>query len=60
MPKIKVDQKKCIGCGACASICSNFVMSGGKSKVKKSVVDKITCERKAEEACPVNAIKVEE
>jgi ferredoxin len=60
MPKIKVDKNKCIGCGACVSICSNFVMSGDKSKIKKPVVNKITCEREAAEACPVDAIKIEE
>lgn len=58
MPKVKVDKKKCIGCGNCAAICSNFVMDGDKAKVKKSTVDKITCEKEAAEDCPVGAIKV--
>jgi len=58
MPKIKVDKKKCIGCGNCAAVCDNFVMSGGKAKPKKSTVDKITCEKEAAEGCPVDAISV--
>lgn len=60
MPKIKVDEKKCIGCGNCVAVCNNFFMDGGKAKVKKSVVDKITCEKKAEKECPVGAIKVKD
>jgi len=59
MPKIKVDKKKCIGCGSCASICDNFVMQDGKAKVVKASVVEITCEKQAEKSCPVGAIKVE-
>jgi ferredoxin len=59
MPKIKVDKKSCIGCGVCANICpKSFEIKNGKSHLKKSVVDKITCEKKAEKSCPVRAISI--
>lgn len=59
MAKIIVDEDKCIGCGACASICpSSFEIIDGKSKVKKAEVKKITCEEEAAESCPVAAIKI--
>jgi len=52
---VKVDAKKCIGCGACASICPDgFVMkSDGKSHVKNT---KAKCIDEAADACPVGAI----
>ena len=54
-----VDTKKCIGCGACASICEEvFEMKNGKSQVKKGQEKcKIACVKEAIEACPVEAIK---
>lgn len=57
--KISVDKKKCIGCGSCAMICpKSFVMKDGKSEPVKKEVEKITCEKDAESACPVDAIKI--
>lgn len=59
MAKIVVDQKKCIGCGACVSICPvGFEMKDGKAHAKKAEVKKITCEKEAAESCPVNAITI--
>jgi len=59
MVKIKVDREKCIGCGACVSICpSGFEMFEGKAREKKSEVKKLGCEKEAEESCPVQAIKL--
>jgi len=59
MTKIKVDKEKCIGCGACVSICpASFEMFEGKAREKKTEVKKITCEKEAAESCPVNAISV--
>lgn len=54
-----VDQKKCIGCGACASVCEEvFEMKNGKSHVKKGQEkSKIPCIKEAIESCPVDAIK---
>jgi ferredoxin len=57
--KISVDQKKCIGCGACAATCpGSFKMSGGKAKPVKSSVAELTCEKQAESGCPVDAISI--
>ncbi len=59
MAVVKVDKKLCIGCGACASICSDiFEMKGGKSVVKKAKVEDATCAKDAESSCPVGAISV--
>jgi ferredoxin len=54
----KVDQSKCIGCGACAAICPEvFEMGpGGKSHVKAQ--KNLPCVKDAAEACPVGAITV--
>jgi len=53
---IKIDKKKCIGCGLCASICSEvFEMSpDGKAKVKCQ--KNLTCVKEAISSCPVEAI----
>jgi ferredoxin len=57
--KIVIDEEACIGCGSCAEICpSNFIMKGEKAKVKKDKVEKISCEKDAEAACPVDAISI--
>jgi len=59
---IKVDEKKCIGCGACEAQCpENFHMvdKNGKyvAKVKNSS-SKAPCNKEAADSCPVDAIKV--
>ncbi len=53
---VSVDKDKCIGCGACASTCSEvFKMKDGKAQV---VSDKdVPCVKEAIENCPVDAIK---
>lgn len=50
-----VDKNKCIGCGLCASICSEvFEMKDGKAEVKE---DKdLPCVKEAVSSCPVEAI----
>lgn len=59
MVSVKVDKKLCIGCGACASLCSDvFEMKDGKSVVKKAKVDDSSCVKEAESSCPVGAISV--
>jgi ferredoxin len=55
---VTVDQKTCIGCGACAAVCEDvFEMKDGKSHVKKGKEKSSTpCAKEAVEVCPVNAI----
>ena len=61
MAKIKVDAGKCIGCGSCAAVCpEGFEIKSGKAHAKKSKVEKITCEKKAADSCPVEAIEISE
>lgn len=57
--KIEVDKNKCIGCGACVSICpASFEMKDGKACAVKGEVDKLSCEKDAGTGCPVGAISV--
>lgn len=57
--KTTVIKDLCIGCGACASICpKSFEMKEGKSYAKNPKTKKLTCEKQAEESCPVKAITV--
>ena len=59
--KIEVDKSKCIGCGGCEAVCpKSFKLEGGKAKVLNEKVEKLSCEKDAEEACPVGAISVRE
>jgi ferredoxin len=57
MLKPKVDQDKCIGCGACASLCPEvFQLKEGKSQViNPSGCDKCNCQEAAS-SCPAEAI----
>ena len=55
MAKMKVDQNKCIGCGACAATCSkSFEMKDGKASVKGEA----DCAKDAATGCLVGAISV--
>jgi len=56
--KVKVDTEKCIGCGACVSLCPDvFELRDGKAVVKEAETDK-ECAKEGAESCPVQAIKV--
>jgi len=55
---VKIDKNKCIGCGACVSICpATFELKAGKAVVKAQP-KKLTCEKDAADSCPVNAISL--
>jgi len=52
---VKVNKEKCIGCGLCASICSEvFEMKDGKAVVKEQ--KDIECVNQAIKDCPGKAI----
>jgi len=53
---IKINKKKCIGCGSCEAICPEiFILKQGKAEVKTQ--KKSDCLQEAIDSCPVNAIK---
>lgn len=56
---MKVDQERCIGCGACMGICpiGAIIMEEGKAKIDPEKC--ISC-RSCEGVCPVEAISDEE
>ena len=61
MFKVTVDKDTCTGCGVCEGTCDNFKMGDdGKAEVVKAEVEEAGCNKDAEEACPVDAIKVQE
>lgn len=62
MKKVKINQKKCLGCGTCTFIYPEMfeINNEGKAEVKK--IEKIDEEKLKEaiESCPVEAIEIEE
>jgi len=56
---IKHERAKCIGCGACVSVCpENWEMADdGKSKCK-DLKSSAECNKKAAASCPVKCISV--
>lgn len=58
---IKFDKEKCLGCGSCVAVCpENWEMgSDGKAKPKQTEVEKLGCNKMAEENCPAKAIRIE-
>lgn len=63
MTKILLDKEKCIGCGACQSVCHKYfeLDEDGKSKLKKEEVKEsdINCVRETIKSCPVQCIKID-
>lgn len=61
MSKIKLDQSKCIGCGACIAIAQDNFSFEEEENISKVINDEVTEEAKsAAECCPVEAITIEE
>lgn len=59
--KITIDRKNCLGCGACASVCKNFLMdTDGKASVKKSEITEKELEenKEAQTICPAKVISI--
>jgi ferredoxin len=58
--KITQDREKCIGCGACVSVCpDNWEMKDdGKSSPKKTTISEIGCNQEAADSCPVSIIHI--
>jgi ferredoxin len=67
--KIVHEREKCISCGACAAVCSDYwsMENDGKSKLKgaKKIgknfelqLDDFGCIKNAADTCPVNCIHI--
>ncbi|MDH5186651.1 MAG: ferredoxin [candidate division WOR-3 bacterium] len=56
--KIKIDKRRCTGCGLCVNICPNLFKIGydGLALAKKSKLTKPDCLKIAAEHCPSGAI----
>ena len=52
----KVDKSKCIGCGACTSVCSEVFKMGKDGKAEAKAGVKKPCIKEAVDICPVQAI----
>lgn len=56
MPKAKVNEELCIGCGTCESLCPKvFRVENGKSKVISEDCGECNCQEVID-SCPVSAI----
>jgi len=59
MPKPKVNEELCIGCGTCESLCPGvFKIENGKSHVISEEGGACNCQETVD-SCPVNAITME-
>ncbi len=55
---ISVDQNTCIGCGACASICSSVFKINDSGKAEVISQEDKEGAKSAMESCPVQAIVI--
>ncbi len=55
---VKVDKKKCIGCGLCTELCPEVFEMGddGKSQVRENAKKDAKCIKESIKSCPVEAI----
>ena len=58
--KINFNKEVCIGCGACVSVCDNWVVDNEKVKPKKTTISEkeLKNNKEAENICPANTIKM--
>lgn len=61
MVKIKIDKKKCTGCGTCVEICpmSLYGLNDEKAAITGNIEECVIC-RACESSCPSGAIEVVE
>ena len=53
---VKVDDKKCIGCGLCVSLCPDVFEIDANGKAKAISQKNSSCAKEAVDSCPVEAI----
>ena len=53
---VKIDKEKCIGCGACVSVCEEVFEMDEEMKARTKSEKDLPCIKEAIGVCPVNAI----
>ncbi len=53
---LKIDKEKCIGCGLCATVCSEVFEIDENFKAKIKSKKNPSCIKEAIKSCPVEAI----
>ena len=53
---MKIDKKKCIGCGTCVAVCSEAFEMTDDNKAKIKSAKNASCIKEAIDSCPVDAI----
>jgi len=53
---VKIDKKKCIGCGLCAAICDEVFEMDSDLKAQIKNQKNLPIVKEAIDSCPVNAI----
>ena len=60
--EINFNKETFINCGACASVCDNWIMEGIEVRPKEIIIseEELKSNKEAEDICPVKAIKIEQ